>query len=57
MQPPRSLHNNVFGYPDGIKNIELPIEGLTGSVEVKGIKLMEVAIFMKSSAVYQNQKL
>jgi hypothetical protein len=27
VQPPRSLHNKTFGYPDGIKNRELPIEG------------------------------
>jgi hypothetical protein len=37
MQPPRSLRNKAFGYPDGIKNRELPIKGLTGSIEVKGI--------------------
>jgi hypothetical protein len=53
MQPPRSLHNKPSGYPDGIKNRELPIEGLASSTEVKRFKLREVAIFIKSSAVYQ----
>jgi hypothetical protein len=36
LQPPRSLHNKAFGYPDGIKNRELPIEWLTSKTEDSG---------------------
>jgi hypothetical protein len=36
LQPPRSLHNKAFGYADGIKNKELPIEGLNRFGRSKG---------------------